>query len=72
MNKMESEKKEIKSEMKTENLTVTGKPEEVIVLDESDEEVRYRLFITYCVFSKEFLKVCHLSLASSRLLLVAQ
>ena len=32
----------------------------------------YRVFIKYCVFFKEFSKVCHLSLASTRLLLVVQ
>ena len=32
----------------------------------------YRVFIKYCVFFQEFLKVCHLFLASSRLLLVVQ
>ena len=32
----------------------------------------YRVFIKYCVFSQEFLKGCHLSLASTRLLLVVQ
>ena len=33
---------------------------------------KYRVFIKYCVFFQEFLKVCHLSLASTRLLLVVQ
>ena len=33
---------------------------------------RYRVFIEYCVFFQEFSKVCHLSLASTRLLLVVQ
>ena len=32
----------------------------------------YRVFIKYCVFFQEFSKVCHLSLASTRLLLVVQ
>ena len=31
--------------------------------------VRYRVFIKYCVFSQEFSKACHLSLAITRLLL---
>ena len=34
--------------------------------------MRYRVLIKYCVFFQEFSKVCHLSLASSRLLLVEQ
>ena len=34
--------------------------------------VSYMVLIKYCVFSREFLKVCHLSLASTRLLLVIQ
>ena len=34
---------------------------------------RYRVvFIKYCVFFQEYLKVCHLSLANTRLLLVVQ
>ena len=33
---------------------------------------RYRMFIKYCVFVLEFSQVCHLSLASTRLLLVVQ
>ena len=33
---------------------------------------RYRVFIKYCVFFQKFWKVCHLSLASTRLLLVVQ
>ena len=32
----------------------------------------YRVFIKYCVFFQEFSKVCNLSLASTRLLLVVQ
>ena len=32
----------------------------------------YRVFIKYCVFSQELLKVCHPSLVSTRLLLVVQ
>ena len=32
----------------------------------------YRVFIKYCVFFQKFSKVCHLSLASTRLLLVVQ
>ena len=36
----------------------------------ADVSLRYRVFIKYCVFFQEFLKVCHLSLASIRLLLV--
>ena len=32
----------------------------------------YRVFIKYCVFFQEFSKVCRLSLASTRLLLVVQ
>ena len=38
----------------------------------SESYVRYRVFINYCVFFQEFLKVCHLSLANTRLLLVEQ
>ena len=34
--------------------------------------ILYRVFIQYCVFFQEFSKVCHLSLASTRLLLVVQ
>ena len=30
--------------------------------------ILYRVFIKYCVFFQEFSKVCHLSLASTRLL----
>ena len=32
----------------------------------------YRVFIKYCVFFQDFSKVCHLSLVSTRLLLVVQ
>ena len=32
----------------------------------------YRVFMEYCVYFQEFSKVCHLSLASTRLLLVVQ
>ena len=32
----------------------------------------YRVFSKYCVFFQEFSKICHLSLASTRLLLVVQ
>ena len=33
---------------------------------------KYSVFIKYCVFFQEFSKVCHLSLVSTRLLLVVQ
>ena len=36
------------------------------------ERLRYRVLINYCAFFHEFSKVCHLSLASTRLILVVQ
>ena len=35
-------------------------------------DATYRVFVKYCVFFQEFSKVCHLSLATTRLLLAVQ
>ena len=42
------------------------------ILTQTKRIFKYRVFIKYCVFFQEFLKACHLSLASTRLLLVVQ
>ena len=56
--------KEQRSLMKTKDIT---KKQSSITKD-----IMYRVFIKYCVFFQEFSKVCHHSLASTRLLLVVQ
>ena len=38
----------------------------------ADTEIKYGVFIKYCVCFQDFSKVCHLSLARTRLLLVVQ
>ena len=41
-------------------------------VDAAQKYYLFSVFIIYCVFFQEFSKVCHLSLASTRLLLVVQ
>ena len=42
------------------------------LVDSSEETFMDTVFIKYCVFFQKFSKVCHLFLASTRLLLVVQ